>query len=311
MIRRGFLAIMLVAAHASAEPSGDAHTDVAAANSAVAELRYDDAVRLLDQAWRRGQSSAAELRALFALAAISAGSMGDGDAAHLWFGRWLYLEPSAELPAGTSPKLRVLLDEARSALSGATLSARATRNGRVVDIVVGGDPLGLVNAARAGSVRVPMEKGTATVDTTADEVDLTDRYGNVLATLVVGASPATTVIAEPTRVAPGRPPWFERWTTWAVATGGLAAIGGGALVVAVDARSSISDLNRNSANHEFSETRSLQVRFDRAQLVAQIAIGGAAITAALGAWMWLRDRPEPVTITPTTGGAVMMWSVVF
>ena len=160
---------------------------------------------------------------------------------------------------------------------------------------------------------MPTENGTATVETTADEVDLTDRYGNVLATLAVGAAPAThtAAIAEPTRVSPGQPPWFERWTTWAITTGGLAAIGGGALVVAVDARSSIGDLNRDSANHEFSETRSLQLRFDRAQLVAQIALGGAAITAALGAWMWLRDRPEPVTIAPTTGGAVMMWSVSF
>lgn len=110
MIRRALLTIILVAAHASADPGGDAHSDLAAANAAVAELRYDDAVRLLDRAWQRGQSSAVEIRAVFALAAISAGSMGDGDTAHLWFGRWLYLEPTAELPAGTSPKLRVLLD---------------------------------------------------------------------------------------------------------------------------------------------------------------------------------------------------------
>src|SRR4051812_27106097 len=61
----------------------------AAAREAFSALRYREAVGLLERAWRRGDSSAIQLRAIFALAGRAAASMGRDAAAELWFQRWL------------------------------------------------------------------------------------------------------------------------------------------------------------------------------------------------------------------------------
>jgi hypothetical protein len=312
MIRAIALACALVCSRVAADP-GDSRGDIAAATAAAADLRYDDAVKLVDRAWHRGQSSPDEIRAMFSLAGISAGSIGDAGAARLWFQRWLYLEPNAQLPAGTSPKLLVLFDGARTALAGAHLDAHATRRDRAAELAIGADPLGLVHAARIGDVRVSVESSAVQLDAPGDAVDLLDRYGNVLATIEVVTPP--TVAIEPAPAVAGHSaavvrvatPWPMRWTTWAIATGGLAATGITALLVALDARSQIDDLNRESSSHEYAETLPLQRRFDRAQLVGEVAFGGAIVAAAIGSVMWFHAPREPLVVTPTASGAVITW----
>jgi hypothetical protein len=314
LIRAIALACALACTRAAADP-GDARSDIAAATAAAGELRYDDAVKLVDRAWRRGESSPDEIRGMFALAGIAAGSIGDVGAARLWFQRWLYLEPNAQLPAGTSPKLLVLFDGARKALAGAHLDVHATHRDRAAMLAIGADPLGLVHAARIGDLRVSIESSTAQLDAPDDAVDLLDRYGNVLATIEVVTPPPPVVVVDPTpavavhsdavvRVAT---PWSMRWSTWAIATGGLVATGITALLVAVDARSQIDDLNRDSSSHEYAETVPLQHRFDRAELVGEVALGGAVVAAAIGSVIWLRTPQGPIAVAPTASGAVVTW----
>ena len=289
------------------------------ASAALDALRYDEALALVDRAWRQGDSGPARLRRIFALAGRAAGSMGDEAAARLWFSRWLCLDPDAALPAGTSPKLTGLLGEARAALAGATTSARARRRGRSIEVTVERDPLAMIAAARAGAARADVEAGAARL--TASEagaeapaqIELVDRHGNVLAAITV--EPAA-VIDRPPPAAASRAGWYARPLPWVVTAGALAAAGGVGLGVAVAARSDIRALNASSAEHEFSEARALERRFDRAQWTARIAFGVAAVAAAVGTVCYVRLRGARVSAAPADGapgasgvtGAIVVWT---
>ena len=297
MIRRALAAIVATtvasAAMAAAAPD-DAPSLVTDAEHAFAQLRYDEALRLLDRAWRRGDSGPTAMRTIFALAGQAAGSIGDDDNARLWFSRWLCVEPHAELPGGTSPKLTALFGDARTALAGASIRGHVVRGDRTVAVI---DPLALIDTVRLGRTRAPVHAGVAVFDTPiAGTLELLDRYGNVLAV----AEPQIPITAMPriTRQ------WYELPAPWAITAGSFAVIAGGSLWVAIDARSQIGDLNRTSASHEFLDTRPLQQRFDRANLVTDVALGGAIITAAMTTVLWLHGERE-VTVTPT--GAAIAW----
>lgn len=291
------LALVAVASTATAGP----RDDLAAARTELDALRYDQGLRLLDRAWRRGDSGPTEIRAIFALAGQAAGSIGDDDAAKLWFSRWLCLEPGAELPAGTSPKLTALLGEARRALAGAALTARASRRAGHIALEVTADPLNLVEAARIAGHRVTVDAGATTLPDGPGAVELLDRSGNVLVAIEPAGPPPAAVA--PRIVATPATPWPERWTTWAIVAGGLGVVGGGAMWVALDARSSLQTLDASSAGHEYAEARALQDRFDRGQWVARFAFGGAAIAAVASGILWTRR----IAVVPTADGGAVAW----
>lgn len=298
-MKRVALALALaVAAPAHATPD-DA---LARAADAFSALRYDEAVHVVDRAWRAGGNDAAQLRRLFAIGGQAAGSMGDDDAARLWFDRLLCLDPDAALPAGTSPKLTALFAAARDALAGARLDARGIVRDQRVEVTVGSDPLALATAIRAGDERAPLEHGRATLPDAA-RVELLDRYGNVLVQLdVERALPAGPVPPA------GEPPLVARWTTWGIVAGGLAAIGGGALWIAVDARSQIDTLDTNSSSHEFTDAEALETRFDRAQWTSRIAFGGAIGAVVVAAILYARGSGAPAA---PHADAPLAWSIEF
>jgi hypothetical protein len=326
-------------ADARQEREEDAHTLLEKARAAERELRYEDALALLDSTWHSGGLSSDELVELFALGGRVAGSIGHEDEARLWFSRWLTLVPGAQLPSGTSPKLTALQTQARDALGGRALVARAMQRVGSIAIDVTSDPLGHVASIRAiddrgdarggdgrngddhagdgddsggdepggkrsGDAR-GSDRGVAAVDghaavrsTSASAVQLLDRYGNVLATIVV---------TKP--VPPHVTPVLARWTTWAIVAGGSAVVGGVALGVAVSARSSIRDLNADSANHQFTDAQPLEARFDRAQWVARFAFVATAGAGVASVILWRRG--ERLVVSPTGDGAVVTWSGQF
>jgi hypothetical protein len=291
---------------ASAEPAPrrEATDLLAAATAAFSTLHYDDALRLADQAWQSGTSDPAQVRRIFALAGRAAGSIDD-ETAQLWFRRWLYLEPTATLPDGTSPKLTALLDDARNALAGTALTARTAVHPDTVTVTVPADPLGLVAAARIGETSVALRDHAASLAARGarSEVELLDRHGNILLVItVVPRSPAPV---------PSPQPWFARWTTWGIASGVLAALGGGATWVAIDARRQIYRLNPDSRNLEFStDVAPFDRRFHDARLAGGIAFTGAAIAAITATVLGLRGRGEPNVQVSTTGNSVV-WTFAF
>jgi hypothetical protein len=298
---------------AAAEP----RADIDRAAAALDDLRYPEAVRLLDAAWRAGGSSPAELRRIFALASTAAASIGDGPAAQIWFTRWLCLEPAARLPAGSSPKLAVQLEAARRELAGRALAAHAARREGGIAVIVDDDPLALVAAVRAGGPPRPIAADTM-LPATNGPIALVDRYGNTLVELDVPAPVSTapmTAVRPPSKpgaagasLAPGRP-WYARWPVWSAAAGASAIGATIALYIASNADARLDALAGNNAEHEYSEARAEEHTLARAQWTARIGYGVAIAAATVAIVTYIRGREVRTVITPSGGGASVAWSI--
>jgi hypothetical protein len=326
-MRRASVAVMVVMAMTARDAGASVDGAIDDAKRALAELRYDDALKVVEEALHRGEAGPKQVRELFALAGQAAGSMNDQAGARLWFRRWLSVEPSGQLPPDTSPRITGLLDEARTSLRGSELRARALRRGPGagagagagadaggnVDVVIQSDPVGLAEGVRAGERRVSLRAGatvSAVVVSDADVVDVLDHDGNTIVQLRVEMAPrAESAVSVRAR---GARAWWARWPAWAIATGSLVVVGGAGLGVALDARGKIEDLNANSASHEFSEARAVERRFDGAQWAARFAIGGAAVAGVVGTVLFVRERGERgerggVSVQVGGGGAAVSW----
>ncbi|HEY0482298.1 MAG TPA: hypothetical protein VGD37_32480 [Kofleriaceae bacterium] len=296
------------AAVAHAEPADhrSAAELYAAASAAFGELRYGDSVGLIERAWRRGDSGPAQLRALFALAGRATASMGRDTAAELWFQRWLCLEPAAELPAGASPKLQVLLSRARDALGGAALALRAVRHGDRVELTIR-DPLALAASVRAGGTRTPLASAHVTVAAARGDVELLDPYGNVLASSAVDPDPPPALRAPalpaPPAVTPD-PPWQARWSSWAIAGAGLGLVSVAAWWIADDA-----DAQARDSGDE-SEESALRRRRDVATWVSRGALVGVGVAVTAGIIIYVRGEHR-ISAAPQPGGASVAWRVRF
>jgi hypothetical protein len=317
-------AVLVVAACLCRVVAADPRADLDRAAAALDDLHYREAVRLLDGAWRGGGSSPGELRRIFALAGTAAGSMGDGGAAQIWFSRWLCLEPSARLPAGSSPKLAVLLEAARRELAGRALAAHAARRAGGIAVVVDDDPLALVVAVRAGGRQQAIAADTV-MQATDGSIELVDRYGNVLVELDAPAPPgpgapagrAAQATAERQDARPGAagaaiapgPRWYARWPAWSAAAGASTIAATIALYIASNADARLDELARNSAQHEYSEARAEEHTLARAQWTARIAYGAAIASAVVAIVYYVRGREVRTVVTPSAGGASMAWSI--
>lgn len=309
--RRMALSCVVVALVSLGGTARAAPRELAQATAAFEDLRYRDAVRLSDAAWRAGGNSPTELRRLFALAGTAAGSMGDAATAQIWFSRWLCLEPEARLPAGSSPKLAQLLNAARRELAGRALTARITATASGVTVALEDDPLALAVTARAGDVQRPLAAGAVTL-AARGPVAVLDRYGNVLVELSVPAAvpvAAPVVVPAPVAAAPVTPRWYARWPVWAVVAAGSAVAGGVALHAAADADGKLDDLAAHSDNHEYSEARAQEQRLDRNQWIARVAFGAAIASATVAVVCVIRGREVRASVVPTGGGAAMTWSL--
>jgi len=295
--------VLATSAAARAEPID--HRSAAelttAASAALGALRYRDAVGLLERAWRRGDSQPAELRAIFALAGRAAASMGKDAAAELWFQRWLCLEPAAELPAGASPKLQVVLARARDALGGAALTVRAVRRGGAVELTIR-DPLALAASVRSGGERTPLSSAHLTLAAARGDIELLDTYGNVLSSSAVEpAAPAAPVAP----IAAPDPAWHDRWSSWAIAGGGFALISVAAWWIADDADQQAGDVG------DETEEAALKRRRDVATWVSRGALVGVGLAATVGIVVYVRGREHRVVAAPQPGGASLAWRVAF
>jgi hypothetical protein len=314
VVRLVAVGFVLVAQLSDARADDTAKSLLRDADAAHAELRFDDALALLERAWHLGESNPEQVREIFARAGQDAGAMGDLDAAKLWFSRWLSVDPDASLPPGASPKVAAAFADARRGLGGGAISVRATVHGGDITFVLERDPLSLVAKTRIGEtvqrarpgreVELSARKGAAEDDDENDEqIELLDRDGNVL--LVV--TPSKELPPAPIPLS-AQPAWYARWPLWTGVTVGLAAISGVSFGFAVSARDEWRDLNDASSMHEYTEARAVERRFERTLLVSRITLVGAALTGVVGAIVVVSGREQAVSVTPTSSGAAVVWS---
>ncbi len=193
------LAITLVdAAPARAEPPL-----LTRAQAALDDLRYEEAAELVDRAWRAGGNRREDLVAIFRLAGQVAVTLGNGEAAERHFERLLSLEPDAQLPEGSSPKIAARFAAARAHMTG-RLRAVLRADGTRVMAEVTSDPARMVSSLRARYGKDGVEEAIApdplSIDLALDrptevELALLDEHGNILVEDRVLASPARSAAA--------------------------------------------------------------------------------------------------------------------
>ncbi len=276
---------------------------LARARAAAEDLRFEDAAHLLDEAWNAGVVDPA---ALAALAGEISATTGDGAAATRWFSLLVAIDPDARLPAGTSPKVIAVLEDARRALAGARFDVRLRldRARRIVHVSPL-DPLGAVAEIRAGGKRgreldLPWHTFA---------FELRDTHGNLLAHGRRAVEPLPLAVAATTP--PPRLAWYARWPAWAGLAGGLALTAGGLALYSRSTSNDLDALHRESGMHQASEALSLERRMKTTAIAAQVAGAGAAVAAAVAIVCWRRESNLSVTPTIEAGGVGATLEVPF
>lgn len=301
---------------------------IAKAKAEMAQLNYDAAIALLEQAEMNGGNQPAEVVEIYRAIAESHAAMGRTDAAETTFRRVLAVDPSVELPAGSSPKLTGPFTAAREFLAKRRLAVECRRGeGNTATLVVLSDPVDLVAGARmvtadggrvsgsesvSGQGRIAL---TIPANSAAAGCAALDRHGNVLARADLTDPPpeasadrAAAGAADPLVVSGGRPtedggsrPVYARW--WLYAGLGAAA-GGVALYYGLkmkQAEDDLEELNRQTdperfPNHNITWADALEIEdrgkgYARNANIALVATGVfAAVSGGLLVHQLVTDR---------------------
>lgn len=312
MTRHARLAPAAMAALALLSSAGDADaqgTDstglIARAKQEMSQLNFESAITLLEQAEGTGQNERAEMIEIYRATAEANAGLGRLEAAEVSFRRALALDPSIELPAGSSPKLTSPFAAARDFVSSRgslKIDCKKTGEAGGALLTVGSDPVDLVSGARligaagarvgsdaSGSGRIALSYAQTATPTGCAALD---RFGNELLRADLGepvaeptpaagddATGGAVSVGADTTVERSRP-IYARWWVWGA---GAAVSGAAAIYFGLQlkkARDDLDKLNDNSEDHFFEEALDVEERGDRAALNANIALG---VTAALGA----------------------------
>lgn len=320
IVRRvGAAMALLLAAAAPARADGPgAREHLLGAQQAADEMRYEDAVALLERALATGECRRDELATLYRLSAQLAITVGDEARGEREFLRLLSIDPEAELPRGTSPKIQARFDSARAQVrERGALEVDVETDGTTVRATIESDPADLV----AGGVAVWTEGGelravdlhrrkrrtyllALPIESRVEvAVRITDRPGNTLFERRVTVTPPRSaaaseeVAAEAPRArrsvaaqgdaagldaAPRpreRPPLFARWPVWAGIAAGFAVGGAVFAVRSRSAQNELDELNMDSSSHDFQEATDVEDRLRRDSLLANV---GFALAAGAG-----------------------------
>ncbi len=283
---------------------------MAKAKAEMARLNYDAAIALLEQAEATGKNQPAAMIEIYRTTAESQAAMGRADAAETAFRRLLALDPSVELPAGSSPKLIAPFTGAREFLAGRRIEVECRRSAAdAATLVVQSDPVDLVAGARlltqAGEPVGADARGQARLalaipaGAAATGCAALDRHGNVLVRAELSAT------AEDSAPDPGGPaggangggaivgsapegdgsrPIFARWWLYAGLAG---AAGGVALYYGLkvkQAEDDLEELHRQTMEegHDVTYADALEVE-DRGESAARNANIALVVTGVFAA----------------------------
>ena len=303
------LALPLAAALALAAGAATARAQdgdpVARAKAEMARLDYDAAIALLEQAEESGTNGPAEMIEIYRATAESHAAMGRADAAETAFRRLLALDPSFELPAGSSPTRTGPFGGAREFLADRRIAIECRRAGAAtlvvksdpVDLVAGGRPVTASgepagkDARGQGRVTLAVEAGGPVAGCAA-----LDRHGNVLvradltetseevAPAGPAAGPSTAVVAPAPAEGGGRP-IYARWWLYAGLAGGAGAV---ALYYGLEMKKAEDDLQaldeetmRPEHDVTYAEWLAVEDRGERAARNANIALVVTGVFAAV------------------------------
>lgn len=320
------LAIAVLARSAVADPLADAKAQVAASE-------YLKAAASLDAAYASGTYGPAQLAELWRLRGIVVAATGDANAATAAFQKSLALDPRAELPPGTSPKIARPFTAAQELARTAgplAIKQETTPNPPAIAVTIASDPMSMIVRVQV-TVRVDGgdEQQLDAKYAGQDQVELAlpaggrldlrvaalDEHGNRLAELgtkdvpiVIIGKPVTKpdlavkpVTAPAAPAAPPRErPLYWKWWLWG---GGAIAFAGAATYFGIDgmrAKGELEDLNADSPNHTFDEAKDVESRARRGLLLSNIGYGVAGALAITAAILYLTEPDRPARPGPET-----------
>ena len=324
---------------------GSAHADsLGDARKAVDNSDYLAARGLVEKALDDGTASPSDLADIYRIKGIVEAALGNTAAATTAFGKWLALDPKAELPPGTSPKITRPFAAAQKQAEHREpihVKTETASDPPSVTLVVTSDPFMMIAKARvyvradggkehklegAGEKKISIElpKGKR-LDL---RVQALDEHGNRVAELgttdvpIVITTNEEPVVAhapplppKPKAKAPVAPapvharPLYLKWWMW----GGAAVLAGaGGAYFGMQARDesdALAKLNADSANHTFDEARAVQDRADRDVTLFNVGMGVAG-AFAIGATILYLTEPRAETrmavVPQANGGAVVV-----
>lgn len=326
------------AAQAQAQPSA-----LDRARHAVGASDYLGARAALAQALAAGTAGPDDLADIYRLTGIVEGALGDRGKSTMAFERWIALDPKAQLPFGTSPKIARPFAAAQAKLRGGPaldVQLETSASPPSITLVVDADALHLVAGARVevsadhGPERTLEARGSGRITIAlprGNRLDLRaqalDAHGNrvvelgtaevpIVITGAGGVSTPVAITAPPPRPAVHgahavhhRPLW-RRWWLWSGAS--VVAIAG-ASWAGLSARSEVDRLNaidRNSTEHTFAEAQRVEGAARRDVVLFDVGAGVAG-ALAIGAVILYVTKPRAhaetrVGAVPLTGGAAVV-----
>ncbi len=334
-----FLALLVMEGVARADDP------LAQARKAVSESDYASARPALAAALEAGTHGPEEMAEIYRLSGIVAAALGDAKTATDAFTHLLVLSPAAQLPAGTSPKIKRPFEAASRFLKAHApieVKLETVATPPTITLVVVSDPLDMITKAH---VAFTIDGGAErTKDVVASErTDITlpaarridarvaalDVHGNRLVEIGSTEAPVVIVGEAPPQVAAPAPvakpeavvvhaaarPLYLRWWPYAAAT---AAFGIGAGYFAWATRSDANELTRlfaNSEFHQFGEAKAIADRGHRDALLTNIGLGATAAFAITAGVFYLTRPREHVetrlTAAPVPGGGALVLGGTF
>ena len=297
MVSRVLIVVGVVLGLASSAASSRADSPrLAEARSAIDNVRYDDARRLLVDAVNAGGNSPTALRQIYELSASTAVVLGQRELAEQYYRRWLALDPAAKLADGAAPKLQEAFVAAQSymAAHGRLVVKAERRSPTEIEVIAESDPLAMANAAALEGtspttfadhrVRLTTEANVA-----ARVVVLDDR-GNQLAEIAVARfDPVARPIRDPIRRDPETTTsqsFIRRWTTWAVPSAACLIAGSVFGIVALTKQTTLEDSLDHSGEHFFRDVDD-DHKSIRRNATLGIALGSAGALLAIPAAVFL------------------------
>jgi predicted MarR family transcription regulator len=299
--------------HADEPGRASASSTIAKAKRAFSDLRYEQALILLDQALASGNNSPEDMEVIQRLLGLATAALGEAQEAQFHFIRLLLLNPDAHLDDGVSPKLRQPFEQARQDAAAArplgfSCTIDRTKAAPILAVQVTSDPLSWARQVSAGKVKVKVnvDDGKARVTLPAEqpvaaEIALLDEYGNQLLSqdsavcTAAAANPpaALSVQTDEQPVSVDRSaPVYARWQVWAGATVGVTAVGGVFGWRAHRAVDELNERNRERIAKDLAEGMALQDTARISSSLANISYGVATAAAVLTGVLFYRTRRD-------------------
>jgi len=286
------------------------------ARRAVAEVRYDDAQRLLVTALEAGGNSPVAVHEIYKLAGQTAVVLGQDEVGERFYRKWLVLDPGATISSDVAPKLRAPFEAARAYLAAhGRFEVVASRlSATEVELELRSDPLALAHGARvvaaagaAPAAVVPFDRDRrarlATETAAQARAEVLDAYGNTLVELdVAPVDPGAAL--RPVPPPPVEPsPHPSRAALYGFGIPCVVFLGGG-IGFGVAAFYQQDELDKKVADSRHLYLSDVETARKRRDLFSWLGGGGLAIGALLAiptAIVYFRTAPSERIVLPFVG----------